>query len=66
MFRETLNRVSNGTITENDQWLLSSRFYVIVYKGKSFDNATYIMAKNENIDKFNYSALESLNKGNIW
>lgn len=57
-FRETLNRISNGSITELDHQLLSSRFFVNNIGDKSFENAVCIMAKNNDIDKFNYEKLQ--------
>lgn len=62
VFREALNRISNGTIIRNDYQLLSSRFHVNNHNEKSFENAVCIMSKNDDIDQFNYSKLENLNK----
>ena len=57
-FRESLNRVANGTITEQDYRLLSKRFYVNNI-GDNFKDTVCIMSKNAEIERFNYEKLES-------
>ena len=57
-FRETLNRISNGTITENDYKFLSLRFYINNVHDQSFKDAVCIMATNDKINLFNYNKLE--------
>lgn len=59
-FRETLERIATGMITEDDYKLLSLRIYNNNVGDDSFKNAVCIMAKNNDIDRFNYQKMENL------
>ena len=57
-FREALNKISNGTITENDYKFLSLRFYINNVDDQSFKDPVCIMTTNDEINLFNYNKLE--------
>lgn len=60
-FRDTLNRIANGTITEADFKLLSTRFYLNnINSARHFEDAVCIMTKNKEIERYNYEKLESM------
>ena len=44
-FRETLNKITNGTINEADYRLVSTRFHINNIVNHTFDNTICIMSK---------------------